>query len=131
MSDTWVNAVIGALVNVVLTPAIPLAPVLGGAAAGYLEADGRAAGLRVGALSGVLAVIPLLLLFFVLGNLLFVVAGAVVGAPPGLAELGGLVLVVGGLFALIYTVGLAALGGWLGVYVRQETGLGARYPLGD
>jgi len=125
MSDTWVNAVIGALIGVVLTPAIPLAPVLGGAVAGYLESDGGSAGLRVGALSGILAVVPLLFLFVLLGNLLFVVIASVAGAPPGLAELGGIVLVVAGLFAVVYTVGLSALGGWLGGYVRRETDIGA------
>jgi len=125
MSNTWVNAVVGALISIVLTPAIPLAPVLGGAVAGYLESEGGSAGLRVGALSGVLAVVPLLLLFVLLGNLLFVVLASVAGAPPGLAELGGLVLVVAAIFAVVYTVGLSALGGWLGGYVRREIDIGA------
>lgn len=124
MSNTWVNAIVGALISVVLTPAIPLAPVLGGAVAGYLEDERGSAGLRVGALSGVLAVVPLLLLFVVVGNLLFALFASVAGAPPGLAELGGLVLVVAGFVAVVYTIGLSALGGWLGGYIRDETGFG-------
>lgn len=120
--DTLVNAVIGGIASVVLS-FVPLSPLLGGAVAGYLEGGSRNDGLRVGVYAGIVAAIPL-----VLGVVLVLVASgvAVVGAGPRsgggialflLVAVGALVL--GGL----YTVGLSAAGGWLGNYLKQDTGL--------
>lgn len=108
--STLLNALIGAVVSVV-TAFLPFSPVLGGAVAGYLE---RTDGVRVGALSGVFATIPVALIVFLAAGLFFIV-------PDPLAA-GGLFLLVAlaVLFVALYTVGLSALGGVLGVYIRRE-----------
>lgn len=118
-----VNALVGAAVTVVLT-FLPFSSVLGGAVAGYLQGGDAGDGLRVGALSGVIATLPLVLLFAVVG--LAVAAGAVasvgfLGVDVGwLLALGGAVVLVGFLFSMVYLVGLSALGGAVGAYVRAD-----------
>lgn len=111
-SNTYVNALIGAVVAVVVS-FIPFSPVLGGAVAGYLE---RRDGLRVGTIAGLFTALPLLGLL--------VLFGGVVGALLGVRELfaGGILLIglVAFLFVAVYTVALSALGGVLGVYVAEE-----------
>ncbi len=115
--NTLLNAFIGAVVTTVLS-FTGVSPVLGGAVAGYLNEDD---GLRVGALSGVIASIPIvgfLLLVLVLLPFLGVFgvpleAGFVVG---GIVVVTGIVVLAG----VAYTVALSALGGVLGVYVKNE-----------
>jgi hypothetical protein len=114
VSDSTLHAVIGAVVTVVFS-FVPASPVLGGAVAAYLSDADTDAGLRLGALSGVLASIPLVLLLvlavFLLG--VFAVGG---GHGPAVG-LGGLLAVfVFVLVTVAYTVGLSALGGYLGSY---------------
>lgn len=116
-SDTLLNASVGAVVSLA-TSFVPFSPVIGGAVAAYLERGDRRAGVRVGALSGLLYMLPmalfgLLVMLFVTG--LFVTDGA------GVALLFLVPLI--GLFVL-YSVGLSALGGIIGVYVREETEIG-------
>ena len=120
--DTLVNALIGAVVAIVLA-FLPLSPVLGGLVAGYLEGGDRDDGIRVGALAGVIAFLPMVgfgLLLYGFG--MFFLLG---GFPGGASVV---VLVLLALFALVmvgvYTVGLAALGGWVGNYVLTDTDLG-------
>ena len=118
--DTLLNAVVGGLASILLG-FVPFSPVLGGAVAGYLHGGQRGAGLRVGAYSGVVAAIPLVL-FLLFGSLLAGVALAGdallgVGAVFGFGFF--VLIVVGGL----YTVALGAVGGWLGNYVRYDTDL--------
>ena len=111
--NTAFNALIGGVVTAATALFVPLSPALGGAVAGYLEGGGTDAGLKVGALSGLVALVPLLLLVPVV--LLFV---PVVG-PRGAAGL----LVVAAFAALLvaaYTVGLGAVGGVLGAYLERE-----------
>ena len=125
MSETWLNAVVGGVVTLVLAPVLPFAPVLGGAVAGYLEAGERgvrrASGLRVGAAAGTVAFVALLVFAVLLGNLLFAVLTGLVGAPPGFVSgLGFAVFLFGALFGALYVVGLSAVGGWLGVRVSDE-----------
>ena len=60
--DTLLNALLGALVTVVLS-FTGFSPILGGAAAGYLQQNGPGDGARVGALSGLVASLPVLLVF--------------------------------------------------------------------
>lgn len=103
-----VNALIGAVVSVV-TAFLPFSPVVGGAVAGYLEREG---GVSVGALSGVIAATPLALVIFLLV--------AVLDFFPGVAAVGGLLVLVVVVLAALYTVGLGALGGLLGVYLARE-----------
>lgn len=110
------HALIGAVVMFVLS-FIPLSPVLGGAAAGYLhERDG----IQVGALAGLFAAVPVVaLVMLVVTFLTPVVAapgGSLMGPLIGFGIMGVVMLLVIGL----YTVGLGALGGYLGVYVAES-----------
>jgi len=121
-SDTLVNALVGAVVSVVLA-VLPFSPVLGGAVAGYLQRGDTNGGARVGGISGALAAIPL----FLLAALVVAVASFVTIAPAGVPRSG---LIAAAIFAVavlvvaLYTVGLGALGGVLGVMLadhRDET----------
>jgi len=114
--DTLLNAVIGALVTVVLS-FTGFSPLLGGGVAGYLQRGDRSEGARVGALSGAIATVPfVLLLMFVVGIFgLFLAGGGLTEAGLGLAF--GVVVFV---FALAWNVALGAIGGYLGVYVLAE-----------
>ncbi|EMA23728.1 DUF5518 domain-containing protein [Haloarcula argentinensis] len=122
--DTFVNAVIGAVATALLSGFVPLAPLLGGGLAGYLEGGERADGVRVGFLSGVIG-LAISLVFFVL---VFVFLAAVLAiAPEALGVFGAmglLVLVLGTLTTAAYFLGLSALGGWLGNYVKYDTTIG-------
>ena len=107
--NTVLNAVIGAVVTIVLSVTM-FSPILGGAAAGYLE---KRDGLRVGAISGAIASLPILL-FGVLAMVFF-------GLFALQASVFFLVLLLVGFpFVLLYVVGLSALGGILGVYLVEE-----------
>ncbi|MDG5777399.1 DUF5518 domain-containing protein [Haloarculaceae archaeon H-GB2-1] len=119
--DTLINAVIGAVDTVVLS-FTGFSPILGGMVAGYLQRGDRAGGIRVGAISGAIAALPFLLLFFVFGGFLFTgsMMGGGMGVPGGFV----VVLLFGFVFALIWSVGLSALGGYLGVYIATETDVG-------
>ncbi len=112
--NTLLNALIGAVVTVVTTFFIPLSPLLGGAIAGYLEGESAESGLRVGALSGVMALVPLLVVV-PLGLALFIFE------PIAAVSLLVIAAIVVG-FLGVYTVGFSALGGLLGVYLYEEFG---------
>jgi hypothetical protein len=123
--DTIINAVIGAVVTVVLS-FTGFSPILGGMVAGYLQRGTRAEGIRVGALAGGIAALPFLLMVFVVGGFLF--TGSILADSAVVA--GGLVFVLlfGIAIALIWSVGLSALGGYLGVYIATETDVGDGSP---
>lgn len=107
--STFVNALIGAAVSVVLS-VVPFSPVLGGGAAGYLE--GRD-GVRVGAISGAIAALPLILVFAMfLSVFMFVPEGGVTGV--------GVLLAVLTVVAMVYSVALSVLGGMAGVYLADH-----------
>ncbi|EJN59035.1 DUF5518 domain-containing protein [Halogranum rubrum] len=108
--STLFNALIGAVVSVV-TAFLPFSPVIGGAVAGYLE---RRNGASVGALSGVIAAIPLALIIFLAASVFVVV--------PDPAAAGGIFLfiAVAVVLASLYTIALGALGGFVGVYLADE-----------
>jgi hypothetical protein len=116
VSDSTLHALIGAVVTVVFS-FVPFSPVFGGGVATYLNDADTSDGVRIGALSGLVAAVPLLLL----GLLLFVVFGLfAVGGPGGRmgVGLGGLfVVLLLGVVGIAYTVGLSALGGYLGAYL--------------
>ena len=115
-----VNALVGAAVSVVLA-VLPFSTMLGGAVAGYLEGGDLGRGLRVGALAGLFAAIPLALVLFVLGAVLSV---GMLGLGLGrLAAAGGLLAVVILLFATVYLVGFSAIGGAVGALVRGDPDL--------
>lgn len=121
MSDTLANALVGAVVTVVTAPIVPGAPLVGGLAAGYLQRGDRTDGLRVGALSGGLAFLPLVFLAVAFGGLLVGLVGA---GPPGAGLLGGLGVTVLSLLVVVglaYLAVLGAVGGWIGAYLAAET----------
>lgn len=113
--NTLLNAVIGGLAGIVLA-AIPFSTVLGGGIAGYLEGGDSRSGAKVGAIAGLVAFVPFI--FLIVLALVFVPVLTVPGAPIHFALWVSVLLIV--LLAALYTVGLSALGGVLGVYVKNE-----------
>ena len=108
--STPINALLGAVVGIVLS-VVPLSPVLGGAVAGYLEGGRPDDGLRVGALAGVVMFVPFP---FVLFAALYLIGYGLLSLSVSLLAV--FVLVV----SAVYTIGLSVLGGYLGVYLRDE-----------
>lgn len=115
-----INALLGGIVAV-LGAFLPFSTVLGGCVAGYLQGPDRRAGLKAGALAGFVALIPLLLVaFLVSGFLVFVPVPH--GGPGGGLGFGGFVVALAlTLFGIlgIYTVGGGALGGYVGSYLKE------------
>jgi hypothetical protein len=109
----WILGVVGAMVGTLLG-FVPLSPALGGAVAGYLDPDPATSGLGVGILAGLFAALPAFVLTLFLG------VGLVTGLPAGLVPAATVVLAVAVLFSLVYLVGLSALGGYLGRWVRDN-----------
>lgn len=109
----YLHALIGAVAMVVLS-FIPLSPLLGGAAAGYLH---RRNGMKLGAIAGLFAAPPVVAMMLVLTYFAPVVTALQSGTDIGFGLLGPvlLLLVVG-----LYTVILGALGGYLGVYLNES-----------
>ena len=119
--DTFVNSLLGAAVIVLTTPVVPFAPVAGGAVAGYLQGRNTDGGLKVGAIAGLISVVPLLAVLVLVGNLfLFVVAAGGAGVPSVVGGLGVAILVVAFFGLLLYVAVLSAIGGWLGSYTKSE-----------
>lgn len=115
--STFLNAVIGAAVTVVFA-FLPFSPVLGGAVAGYLQRDDYREGGKVGAISGVLATIPIAI--FVTFVAAFFTIVPAVGGRMGVGIFFGFLFVVVATLFLLYTVGLSALGGVLGIVLAEE-----------
>jgi hypothetical protein len=115
---TIVNALIGAVVGIVLS-FIPFSTILGGAVAGFLEGPNERDGLLAGTLAGVITFVPIAAIgVFTIG---FVGFGMGVAAVPaeGFVFVSFMILAAIS-FALLYTVGLSLLGGYLGAYLAQE-----------
>lgn len=109
-SSTVLNGLLGGIAGIFLS-FVPLAPILGGAIAGYLEGGRPSDGLKPGAIAGLVMTLPVsAILFFVLFML------GVTGAPAAFGVLGFVVV----LFGALYTLGLGILGGYLGVYAKNE-----------
>lgn len=107
------NALVGAAVTIVLAPFVPFSPLVGGAASGYLSPED---GLTVGVLSGLIALVPLLLLFGFIG-----LAGLGIGiVAPVIAGLTLAALLIVFVFLMGYTVVLSAIGGLIGAYLEGE-----------
>jgi hypothetical protein len=122
--DTFVNAVIGAVATALLSGFVPLAPLLGGGIAGYLEGGERDDGVRVGLLSGVVGLAISLVFFAVVFVFLAAFLAFVPEALGVFGATGLLVLVLGTVMTAAYFLGLSALGGWLGNYVKYDTTIG-------
>lgn len=112
--STALNALLGAVITAATALLVPFSPVLGGTVAGYLEGGETNDGLKVGALSGLVALVPLV--FLLLLVLFFV---PLFGPPRGAVVF---LFFAGVALALVgaYTVGFSALGGALGTYLKAE-----------
>lgn len=111
-SPLW-HGVIGGIVAIVLS-FIPYSTVLGGAVAGYLEGGTLRDGAVVGAIAGIVALVPLTVVaLFLLG--VFGLFAGLAGVAAGLLVV--LVLAVG----LVYTVGLGVVGGVVGAYLADRS----------
>lgn len=120
--DTLLNALIGAGVTVLLS-FTGFSPLVGGGVAAYLQGGDRSEGIRVGAISGAVATLPFVLFtFFVFGAFGLFAAGGRGGLAFG--AFGIAIFMIVFFFALLWNVGLGAGGGYLGVYIAQEEGIG-------
>jgi hypothetical protein len=117
--DTIINAVMGAIVTLILS-FTGFAPLLGGAVAGYLQHETRRSGAKVGALSGALSFLPFLFFAFIFFGIFF--AGPMMDQTMGTpgAPVLFIFLLVMVPTVLLWTVGLGALGGYLVVYLRED-----------
>lgn len=119
--DFYLHAVLGAVVTVVLS-FVPFAPLLGGGLAGYLHDQGTGRGTRIGLVAGVIAAVPIALVFVLMVTVMSfgaLATGEVTG-PAFVLGIGAAVLVYVGL----YVVGLSAVGGYVGGAIaepRDET----------
>lgn len=106
----FAHAVLGAVATGVLS-FVPASPILGGGVAGYVHRK-RGGPTKAGAVSGLLAALPLvgILVFLAIGLL----SGFGAAGVGGLGVVLGIAMVIAILAALIYFVGLGALGGFLG-----------------
>lgn len=117
--DTLINAIIGAVVSVVLSP-LQFSPIIGGAVAGYLEGSDSNEGVRVGTLSGLFAAIPFMLFFGVIGTFLLGVGSLTEGPFRMLGHASFVLVIIAFIFILAMIVALSALGGYLGAYLKRE-----------
>lgn len=111
------NAVYGALVSA-LTGFIPFSPVLGGAVAGYLERGESRRTVAVGAVSGLLLSVPVVvfLAFLFVGLAL---ASVSVGAG-GFAAVLAILMVIGLGITALFGAGLGGLGGLVGGKLAED-----------
>jgi len=119
------NAVIGAGVTILTTPIIPGAPVLGGVVSSYLQGRDVGEGAKIGAISGLLALIPVILLIVLFGGFFFSVF-----TSGGFGIAGGIgvtIFLFASVFSLLYVVLLSAIGGLLGAYINQKTNSGSSF----
>ncbi|SHH41898.1 DUF5518 domain-containing protein [Halobaculum gomorrense] len=107
-STTLKHATIGAAVSLA-TFFLPFSPMIGGGVAGYLHGPDRAAGAKVGGLSGLLAAIPGAVLVTLFASI-FVIVG------PGQRSS----LLVALLFTALYGVALGAAAGFVGALLNEE-----------
>jgi hypothetical protein len=91
---------------------------LGGGVAGYLQNEPPRGGARTGAISGGIAVLPVVLVL-VLGFVLYLGAPSGIGLPGGIE----LAIILFVMFPLLFgwIIALSAVGGYLGGYVRSES----------
>ncbi|MFT4891976.1 MAG: fatty acid desaturase [Halobacteriales archaeon] len=117
-SGSLASAFVGAVVTVVFS-FIPFSPVLGGAVAAYLKKDDSNESLRVGAITGIMAAAPLVLIItFVFGFLSLIPLAE--GEPVATGFFWVILLFSAGVI-LVYSVSLSAAGGFVGhVLLERE-----------
>lgn len=118
--NTLLNGLVGGVVAVVLS-FLPFSTVLGGAVAGYLEGGDTDAGVKVGAIAGLVSFLPIGLFVAVIGlfvPVVTVVDGTAAGIGAGIAVWLGLLAVL--VLVAIYTLGFSILGGVIGVYLKEN-----------
>ncbi|APW97103.1 hypothetical protein CHINAEXTREME_04665 [Halobiforma lacisalsi AJ5] len=115
---TIVHALIGAVVGIVLS-FIPFSTIVGGAAAGFLEGPDGRDGALVGALAGLIAFVPVAAIAFVALGVFGFALGIAALPAEGFAFVALAVLAFATL-VFLYTVGLSALGGYLGAFLARE-----------
>lgn len=116
-----INGFLGGVVAV-LVAFLPFSTVLGGALAGYLQGPDRRASMKAGALAGLVALVPLLLLAFLGAGFLFIVPVSPGSPGPGAGFWGFLAVAALAVLGVlgIYTVGGGALGGYVGSYLKED-----------
>jgi hypothetical protein len=113
--NTLLNALVGGVAGVLIS-FIPFSTVLGGGIAGYLEGGDARTGAMVGALAGAVAFVPFAVIIAV--GLVFV---PIVPGPGGGVQFAlWVVVLLILLVVVVYTVGLSAVGGVLGVYLKEN-----------
>lgn len=114
---TLVNAIVGAIVGILLS-FIPFSTVIGGAMAAFLEGPDHREGALAGAIAGVITFLPAagiaVLAFAFVG-----VGTAFEAIPVGGAAFLIVAVLVAFTTILIYTVGLALVGGFLGAALAR------------
>lgn len=121
--NTWRSAAIGAVVTIGLS-FTGVSPLLGGGVAGYLQQEPPKRGAVVGAISGVIATVPMLFVM-VLAMAMFAMPTGVFGVPGGLELV--VVLLIMLPMLLLWFAGLGAAGGYIGAYLSSDS----RPPFGD
>jgi len=102
--NTLLNAFIGAIATFLLS-FTGISPVLGGVLAGYLEGGETNDGLRVGAMSGAIASLP------VLGLVVLILFIVPIAPDPGVVTGSALLLLAIIALAFAYTMALSAFDG--------------------
>lgn len=111
-SSTLFNAAVGAAISVLLLFFVPpFSTLVGGVISGYLQGGDVRSGAWIGAVSGFLTTIPILLLASAVLAIGFFV-------PEGLPIALVVVLLAG--FLTVFVIGLSVVGGAIGVYLKED-----------
>jgi hypothetical protein len=114
----WSNAIVGAVAAIVLG-FIPFSQALGGAVSGYLQREDRDTNVKVGALSGLLTGLPIVIaVVFVFAGLIDGTLGVEDGnwAPLFVAVTGFTVVLT-----LLFVIAVGAIGGWIGGHLAGDS----------
>lgn len=107
----WIVALVGALVGVLLG-FLPFSSGIGGAVAGYLDPNQAGRGLGIGTAAGLIATIPIVIVAS------FASVGLFIGLPGDAMLMVLTVLAIGFVVSAAFAVGLSALGGFVGHWIR-------------